>query len=109
MDMLGMLFKLVVMLPIMILCIYFLGKLHSATASGGRNMKVIERVFLSKENSLSLVKIGDDYFVISSSQGKVEILKQVEASEVQLNGGKMEKQLLKDTLGKFMSKGERYD
>ncbi|MPN54572.1 hypothetical protein SDC9_202243 [bioreactor metagenome] len=46
-------------------------------------MKILERLPLSKDNSLLIVKIGDKAYLMSSSSGKTEILRELEISEIE--------------------------
>jgi flagellar protein FliO/FliZ len=45
-------------------------------------MKILDRMPLSKENSLLITKIGEKGYVISSTQNRVEILKELDEDEL---------------------------
>lgn len=79
------LLKILVFFPFIIALILILGKIGSKFNLGTNNkfMKVLERLPLSKDNSLLVVKIGDKAYLISSSQGKTEILRELEPSELE--------------------------
>lgn len=79
------LLKILVFFPFIIALILILGKVGSKFNLGTSNkyMKVLERLPLSKDNSLLVVKIGDKAYLISSSQGKTEILRELEPSELE--------------------------
>jgi len=65
-------------------------------------MRVIERLTISKDNSLLIVKIGDKFYLVTSAQGKIEIVEEVEGENykeiemVQLKNSRELKQLFKD-------------
>ena len=80
-----MLFKIILSLIFIIFLIYIFakyggGKLRSI--QGARYINILERTQLSKENSLLVVKIGESGYVISSSNGKVEIICELEKEEI---------------------------
>ncbi|EQB87778.1 flagellar protein FliO/FliZ [Clostridium punense] len=79
------LLKILVFFPFTIALILILGKVGSKFNLGtsGKFMKILERLPLSKENSLLIVKVGDKAYLISSSNGKIEILKEMEPEEIE--------------------------
>jgi flagellar protein FliO/FliZ len=80
-----MLLQLVVILPFILFLIYLSLKVGGSkfqNLQNGRFIKVLERVSLSKENSILAVKIGQKAYVISSSNGRVEILLELSDEEV---------------------------
>lgn len=79
------LLKILIFFPFIIALILILGKIGSKFNLGTNNkfMKILERLPLSKDNSLLVVKIGDKAYLISSSQGKTEILRELEPSELE--------------------------
>ncbi|MCY6370379.1 flagellar biosynthetic protein FliO [Clostridium ganghwense] len=84
-ETLEMLIKIVLFLPFIIFLIYLLGKYGGTklqSIQNGRYMKILDRMPLSKENSLLITKIGGKGYVISSTQGRVEILKELDEEEL---------------------------
>ncbi|MFL0269641.1 flagellar biosynthetic protein FliO [Candidatus Clostridium radicumherbarum] len=80
-----MLLKIFIFLPIILIIFYISMKFGGSklqTLQNGRFIKVLERVALSKENSLLVVKIGEKGYVLSSCNGKIEKLIELEASEL---------------------------
>ncbi len=80
-----MLLKIVVFLPLILLLFFITLKYGGNKLQGiqnGRFIKVLERVSLSKENSLIAVKIGEKGYVLTSAAGKVDTL--LELSEEEL-------------------------
>lgn len=80
-----MILKLVVFLPFILFLFYLSIKFGSkklTNIQNGRYIKVLERVPLSKENSLIAVKIGDKGYVLSSSAGRVETLLELSPEEL---------------------------
>lgn len=83
---LQMLFEIIIFVPgILFLFVLFikyggnkLQRLHN-----GKYIKIMERVGLSKENGLMVVKIGDKGYVLSSASGKVEILLQISDEDME--------------------------
>ena len=68
--------KILVFLPFIIFLIYLLlkyGGVKLQEVQNGRYMKIVDRLALSKENSLLIVKIGEKGYVVSTVQGKIEI------------------------------------
>ncbi|MCY6354013.1 flagellar biosynthetic protein FliO [Clostridium sp. ZS2-4] len=84
-ETLDMLIKIVLFLPFIIFLIYFFGKYGGAklqSIQNGRYMKILDRMPLSRENSLLITKIGEKGYVISSTQNRVEILKELDEDEL---------------------------
>lgn len=81
-----MMLKIIVFLPFLLLLIYISLKYGGSklqSIQNGRYIKVIDRAALTKENSLLIVKIGDKGHVVSSSNGKVELLMEISREELQ--------------------------
>lgn len=80
-----MILQLVLVLPFIIFLIYLSLKFGGSKLQqlqNGRYIKILERVPLSKENSLIVTKIGQKGYVVSSTDGKIEILLELEADEL---------------------------
>jgi flagellar protein FliO/FliZ len=81
-----MLLKIIVFLPFILLLFYLSVKYGGSKLQGiqnGRFIKVLERVPLSKENSLIVVKIGEKGYVLTSSTGKIDTLLELNSEEIQ--------------------------
>lgn len=90
------LLKILIFLPFILLLIYTSLKMGGdklQNIQNGRYMKILDRLPLSKDNAMLAVKIGDKGYIVSSSNGKVEILfpleedelKKLESSKVDIN------------------------
>jgi flagellar protein FliO/FliZ len=80
-----MFIKIVVFLPFIIFLIYLLlkyGGTKLQAIQDGRYMKVVDRLSLSKENSLLVIKIGEKGYVVSSVQGRIEIHMEIPQEEL---------------------------
>ncbi|EDS77970.1 flagellar biosynthesis protein FliZ [Clostridium botulinum C str. Eklund] len=80
-----MLFKVVIFLPFIIFMIYAFLKYGGAKLQeiqNGKYMKILDRMPLSKDNSLLVVKIGEKGYVISSAQGSIKILLELDEEEI---------------------------
>jgi len=80
-----MLLKILVFLPLILILFYLSMKFGGSklqALQNGRFIKVLERVSLSKDNSLVVVKIGEKGYVLSSSNGKVEKLMEIDDQEL---------------------------
>lgn len=80
-----MLLKILVFLPLVLMIFYISVKFGGnklQLLQNGRFIKVLERVALSKENSLLVVKIGQKGYILTSSNGKIEKLMELEESEL---------------------------
>jgi len=79
------LLKILVFFPLVLALILILGKLGNKfnLTSNNKYMKILERLPLSKDTSLLIVKVGDKGYLMSSSCGKSEILKELSASELE--------------------------
>lgn len=80
-----MLLKIIVFLPF-ILCLVYLSIKYGGNKlqhmQNGKYIKVLERVSLSKENSLLVIKIGSKGYVITSSTGKIDTLLEIDDEEL---------------------------
>ncbi len=107
-----MILKIVVFLPLVLMLFYISIKYGGNKLQGiqnGRFIKVLERVPLSKENSLIVAKIGDKGYVLTSAQGKVDTL--LELSEEELKKFEISKEVpqyasLKDFYQKVLKRKE---
>ena len=84
-DILLMILKLIaallVILPLIYVSIKYGGnKLQNM--QNGNYMRVLERLTLTKENSLLVIKIGEKGYIFSSSGNKLEILMELDSEEI---------------------------
>lgn len=85
-EFIWMVLKVLIFLPAILGLIYLslkYGGTKLQDIQNGRFIKILERVPLSKENSLIITKIGDKGYVISSANGKIEILLELKEEELQ--------------------------
>ncbi len=65
-------------------------------------MRIVERLTISKDNSLLIVKIRDKFYLVTSTHGKIEIVEEVEGEDykeiemIKLKNTMELKQVLKD-------------
>lgn len=82
---LWMILKIAIFLPFILLLIYTSVKFGGSKLQdiqNGRYIKVLERTPISKENSILVIKIGEKGYVMASTNGKLEILSELEKEEV---------------------------
>lgn len=109
------LLKIIVFLPFVLMLIYISikyggGKLQDLQK--GKYMKVLDRLPLSKDNNILAVKIGEKAYIISSSQGKVEILFEIPKEDmIKIESSREipEYHSMKDLINKLRSKKEDKD
>lgn len=80
-----MILKIVIFLPFILLLIYASVKFGGSKLQdiqNGRYIKILERTPISKENSVLVIKIGEKGYVMASTNGKLEILSELEKEEV---------------------------
>ncbi len=74
-----------------------------------KNMKVIDRMYLSQDKALYIIKIANEYFLISSSNNAITLLKELNKEDViepQINENANQVLDFKTILEK-MKKGEK--
>lgn len=107
-----MLLKIIIFLPFILVLFYLSVKYGGSKLlqiQNGRFIKVLERVPISKENSLVVVKIGDKGYILSSTTGKMDTL--MELSSEELSAVEANKQIpeylgIKDFYNKVLNKKE---
>lgn len=85
MEFITVFLKIIVALIFIVFAIHLslrLGGSKLQAMQNGKYMKIIERVAVSKDNSLLVVKFGEKAFVLASAQGKVDILRELETEEI---------------------------
>lgn len=86
MSVLFMILKLVLALLVILPLIYISVKYGGnklQNMQNGNYMQVLERLMLTKENSLLVIKIGEKAYVFSSTGDKLEILMELKPEEVE--------------------------
>lgn len=107
-----MLIKIIIFLPLIIFLIYLFVKYGGnklQDIQSGKYIKIIERVPLSKENNLLIIKIGEEGYVISSTQNKIEIMMELSEEELlkaESNNSIKEYKSIKEIFEKLKSKKE---
>lgn len=84
-DELLLFLKVIIALGVTLLMIYILAKVGNKSidsSNNGKQIKVLEKTQISKENSLLIVKIRDKGYVMSSNTGKVEILSEISKEDI---------------------------
>lgn len=80
-----LIFKITVFLPLILLLLYIslkYGGIKLQKLQNGKYMKIIDRIALSKDNSILVVKIGEKAYAISSNSNKIEILFELPKEEI---------------------------
>lgn len=80
-----LLFKIIVFLPFILLILYLslkYGGNKLQKLQDGRYMKILDRVALSKENSILVVKIGEKAYAVSSGTKEIRILFELPKEEI---------------------------
>lgn len=80
------LIKILIFLPIILFLIYVFTKYGGSTLQNiqkGKYMSILDRLPLSKDNALLIVKVGEKMYLISSSQGKVEVIEELNSEEAE--------------------------
>lgn len=68
-----------------------------------KSIQIIERISVSKTSSLAIVKIVEDYYLMSFSEGASETLKQFSAEEAEEIEAKLVVQKSSDSLATIMN------
>lgn len=80
-----MLFKILLALPFLIVLIYLSLKYSGSklqSIQNGKYIKIVERVAISKENSLLVARIGNKGYVLTSTNGRIDILLELSDEEL---------------------------
>ena len=76
--------RLIIGLAVVIFLINVLMRyLNKYTTQNNDNLRLVLRVALSKNLSLGIVEILGSYYVVSMSEQKLEIIRQLEATEIE--------------------------
>jgi flagellar protein FliO/FliZ len=110
-QLLDMIVKILLFLPFVVLLIYIslkYGGTGLRRLQNGRFVKIIERVPISKDNSIMVIKMGEKAYVVTSTNKSIEILKELDSEETaELEAGKVAPSYkgLKDIYSNFKRKG----
>jgi flagellar protein FliO/FliZ len=110
-QLLDMVFKILMFLPFVVILVYISLKYGGSglqKLQNGKFIKVLERVPISKENNIMVIKMGSSAYVVTSTSKSIEILKELNSEEVaQLQEAKAVPQYkgLKDMYANFTRKG----
>jgi flagellar protein FliO/FliZ len=110
-----MILKLIVFLPCILLMIYLFVRIGGNKFQSYQNskfIKIIDRVPVSKENSLLVVKIGGRAYVMSSTKENMEIILELSKEELVILESKkntVEMINIKETFEKLKGKKEDYN
>ena len=77
--------KIILFLPLILFLMYLslkYGGNKLQKLQDGKYMKIIDRIALSKENSILVVKIGEKAYTIASSSKKIEVLFEIPKEEI---------------------------
>jgi flagellar protein FliO/FliZ len=80
-----LIFKILLFLPFIIFILYLslrFGGSKLQKLQDGKYMKILDRISLSKENSVVVVKIGEKAYAISSSSKEIQILFEIPKEEI---------------------------
>ena len=106
-EIIKMCVKIIIFLPITLGLIYIIIKYGNGKMQNFSNNKVIsitERVSFSKNSSFLVVKILDEYYLVSVSNDKSEILLKLEKDNVEAMVKEKNNIKIKDFTDKFISK-----
>jgi flagellar protein FliO/FliZ len=82
----GLMFLRTIMALLFILMLIYISMKYGGSKlqniQNRRYIKILERVSISKENSLLVVKIGQKAYVMASTNGKVEIISELSQEEI---------------------------
>lgn len=84
-DLILTILKLIIFVPFIIFLIYLSLKVGGSKLQdiqNGRFLKILERVQVSKENYILVIKIGEKGYVVSSTSNNIEILKELTEEEL---------------------------
>ena len=102
---------LVIILPIIYIVLRF-GGTNLQKLQQGKYIQMLERVSITKENQLIILKLGKNGYVMASTNGKIEILQKLEESELKELEAKREfpkYKSVKEMLEKLLKKKEDKD
>lgn len=79
--------KLLIFLPLTLGLILLVGKLSQQGISGinkSKHIKIIDKLQITKENSIIIAEIGNKKYLIGSSNNRIEILKELDDDEIEI-------------------------
>lgn len=82
-EVLSILQIFIVLIVVIILAQLSLKYLNTYTSKNCKNIKILERIAVNKNSYLGIVKILDEYYLMSFSENKNEILKSLDRQYVE--------------------------
>lgn len=107
--------KLIIFLPFIIFLIYLCLKVGGSKLNNLQNskyIKILEKVPVSKDANLLVVKMGRKGYVMSSTNQKMEIISEIDSEDLAIlekNKGINQYKSLKDLIEKLKNKKEGKD
>lgn len=80
-----MILKLIILLPLIIFIIYITfryGGIKFRNIQNGRYVRILDRIPLSKDNTLLIVKIGEKGYIMTSTHERIEILQEIKNEDL---------------------------
>ncbi len=114
----GTLIIFAVILYLAYLTTKFLGKRYSVGNSGGKNLKILETLYVGQDKMLFIVKAGEKTVLIGSGKDRMEYLCDIDSTQLVFENQDKEQngdfaQILKKTAAEkfntFRSRGSRDD
>lgn len=106
-----LIFLLVKMIVFLVLLLYGANQLvkflnNRTLQQGGKTLQVLERISVSKTSGIGIVKILDDYYVMSLSEQTNEIIKTLTKEEVEayLSSPKFEQEIVPKQFSQLFEK-----
>lgn len=84
-ELISAILRLIIFVPFIIFLIYLSLKVGGSklqNIQNGRFLKILERVQISKENYILVIKIGEKGYVMSSTNDKIEMLMELTDEEL---------------------------
>lgn len=75
-----------------------------ASYSSGKYIKVIDRIMLGKDKWIHLIKIGNMYYLVGSTNQNIELLGQVDKQELIPLSSEAEQGIFQNVLGRYINK-----
>jgi flagellar protein FliO/FliZ len=72
--------------------------------SRGKYIKVVDRIMLGKDKWIHLVKIGNVYYLVGSTNQNIELLGQIDKQEIVPLSSEIEKGTFQNTLERYINK-----
>lgn len=83
-ELLNMIFRIAIVLPFILILVYIslkYGGTKLQKMQDGKFIKILEKVPVSKDNSIMVVKMGNKAYVVTSTNSKIDILRELNGDE----------------------------